>query len=485
MRFFLSLQKADENDNGTLTVTGIASSEATDAAGETITADAIRDALPDFFAHGSGPLREMHQLSAAGTVDVAEVGDDDRTVITATVVDPVAILKIKSGTYKGFSIGGKVLARDPAKRKTITKIRLNEISLVDRPCNPEAVFDVWKADHEEDDSMKDSAGADTAPDAAAAVKETGVAPAASPGEAVAKALEAAAAAQTATATVEAPKADVAAVTEVAKPTVDGAVDAPSPDKPVDGEVAKTGPETVAVVEKADATSPVDALARAAAAVDALEASVSKAAGADDLAKGMYTVQRFSDVISSIASIVSSCACEADYEGDNSPVPAKMRSWLVAGAALFKEMAIEEIDELVAEVTAKKAAASEALSKAADAEALTKAEHDSLLAKVAERDEALVKLADRVEPLAKAVEGLTARLAKVEAEPAPAKTAGTFAKADITPVSKEQDVIGSPAASAAPSLSTEDVRKALDEMSEEDRTLALLKAAHARPISVSR
>jgi hypothetical protein len=29
----------------------------------------------------------------------------------------------------------------------ITKLKLNEISLVDRPCNPEAVIDVWKASH--------------------------------------------------------------------------------------------------------------------------------------------------------------------------------------------------------------------------------------------------------------------------------------------------------------------------------------------------
>jgi hypothetical protein len=34
--------------------------------------------------------------------------------------------------------------RDPDDKKIITKVRLDEISLVDRPSNPEARFDVWK-----------------------------------------------------------------------------------------------------------------------------------------------------------------------------------------------------------------------------------------------------------------------------------------------------------------------------------------------------
>jgi phage head maturation protease len=61
------------------------------------------------------------------------------------ITDDVAWGKVRSGTYKGFSIGGKTLARDPDDKKIITKVRLDEISLVDRPSNPEARFDVWKA----------------------------------------------------------------------------------------------------------------------------------------------------------------------------------------------------------------------------------------------------------------------------------------------------------------------------------------------------
>ncbi|MGU3387267.1 hypothetical protein ACLBYG_22345 [Methylobacterium sp. D53M] len=470
MRFFCALSKADENDDGTMTVSGVASSEATDAAGEVVKASAIKAALPDFFAHGSGNLREMHQLSAAGTVDTAEVDETTAmTTISATVVDPVAILKIRSGTYKGFSIGGKVLERDAANRKLITKIRLNEISLVDRPSCPEAVFDVWKADGAEDEPMTE------ATPAAEPQAEPATETAAADVTPVVPAVEAPAPAPTASEPVAA-EATAAVAEEPAQ------AEAPA----AEGEAAASTGEVTEPVAKADGEAAVpeqvaDPLARAAAALSALEASVAKAAGADDLAKGMYTVQRFADVISSIASIVSSCTCEADYEGDNSPVPAKLRAWLVSGAALFKEMASEEIDELVAEVMAQKAAAAEALSKAADADTLAKvsAERDDLLAKAAERDAAAAALADRVETLAKG-------LAKLAAEPAPAKTAGTFAKAaEATPVSKEQDAAGSTAApAAATALTNDDVRKALDAMPEEERFLLLTKAAHARPIMIS-
>jgi hypothetical protein len=61
MRFFAPLNKVERRDDGTLKVTGIASTEAVDSDGETILASAIAEALPEFFRlGGSGPLREMH-----------------------------------------------------------------------------------------------------------------------------------------------------------------------------------------------------------------------------------------------------------------------------------------------------------------------------------------------------------------------------------------------------------------------------------------
>ena len=146
MRIFGSIAKVAPQADGSVRVTGVASSEARDRQGEIVLASAIEDALPDFFRHGTGALREMHSAQrAVGTVDEVEVGADKKTRIVATVVDSEAIKKIKAKVFKAYSIGGRVLARDPDDRKIITAIELAEISLVDAPSNPESVLELFKA----------------------------------------------------------------------------------------------------------------------------------------------------------------------------------------------------------------------------------------------------------------------------------------------------------------------------------------------------
>jgi hypothetical protein len=143
MRLYGAIQKVEPLDDGTVRVHGIATSEAVDDQGEVVQADAMREAIPEYMRFPA--LREMHQLSAAGTTLEAGVGDDGVTRIVAHVVDPVAVAKVRNQVYRGFSIGGRVTKRAAGDPKTITGLVLNEISLVDRPANPEAVFDCWKA----------------------------------------------------------------------------------------------------------------------------------------------------------------------------------------------------------------------------------------------------------------------------------------------------------------------------------------------------
>jgi hypothetical protein len=143
MRLYGAIQKVEPLDDGTVRVHGIATSEAVDDQGEVVQADAMRVAIPEYMRFPA--LREMHQLSAAGTTLEAEVGDDGVTRIVAHVVDPVAVAKVRNQVYRGFSIGGRVTKRAAGDPKTITGLVLSEISLVDRPANPEAVFDCWKA----------------------------------------------------------------------------------------------------------------------------------------------------------------------------------------------------------------------------------------------------------------------------------------------------------------------------------------------------
>ncbi len=143
MRLYGAIQKVEPQHDGTVRVYGIATSEALDEQGEIVRADAIRAAIPDYMRFPA--LREMHQLSAAGTTLEAEVCEDGTTRIVAHVVDPVAVAKVKNQVYRGFSIGGRVTQRQAGNPSTVTGLVLNEISLVDRPANPEAVFDCWKA----------------------------------------------------------------------------------------------------------------------------------------------------------------------------------------------------------------------------------------------------------------------------------------------------------------------------------------------------
>lgn len=143
MKLFGRIEKVEPLDDGTVKVHGIASTEARDDQGEVVLAEAMRAAIPDYLKWPC--LREMHQLSAAGKTIEADVGDDKITRIVAHVIDPIAVKKVKSEVYRGFSIGGNVTQRKPGDSKTITGLTLTEISLVDRPANPEAIFDVWKS----------------------------------------------------------------------------------------------------------------------------------------------------------------------------------------------------------------------------------------------------------------------------------------------------------------------------------------------------
>ena len=148
-KLYAEIAKMEAQDDGTVKVWGYASSEAVDSDGEIIAAEAMKAAIPDYMKFGA--VREMHGSNAAGTAIEINVEDDGRTFFGAHIVDPVAVTKVKTGVYKGFSIGGSVTARDELNKSQITGLKLTEISLVDRPANPDAVFTCYKADKPKDE----------------------------------------------------------------------------------------------------------------------------------------------------------------------------------------------------------------------------------------------------------------------------------------------------------------------------------------------
>ncbi|HEV2162214.1 MAG TPA: HK97 family phage prohead protease [Stellaceae bacterium] len=140
MRIFVPLEKHDEEKRLAI---GYASTPTLDSQGEIVKREAVEAALPDYMRFAN--VREMHRPSAVGVAQ--EAGVDARGLhIAAKVVDDDAWEKVKQGVYKGFSIGGRVTSRDPNDARVITGLELTEISLVDRPANPEAIIDVYKLD---------------------------------------------------------------------------------------------------------------------------------------------------------------------------------------------------------------------------------------------------------------------------------------------------------------------------------------------------
>lgn len=137
--FFLPLTKVEQNKDGSVTVAGYASTPALDLDGEIVSLDAVKTALPGYWEWRN--IREMHQPSAVGVAKEANV-DEKGLFLTAKITDREAAKKCLDGVYKGYSVGGRKLAKEG---NVITKIDLIEISVVDRPANPECKIEVAKS----------------------------------------------------------------------------------------------------------------------------------------------------------------------------------------------------------------------------------------------------------------------------------------------------------------------------------------------------
>lgn len=137
-------------------VCGIATSEAIDDVGDIIDRQATERAW-QAWASEWGNIREMHQPSAVGRLTDWHIDPEGRVHVCVKIIDDQAWKKVKTGVYRGFSIGGEIApngTRSETIKDAITglwrKVRrvleyyLEELSLVDKPANPEAVFLVAK-----------------------------------------------------------------------------------------------------------------------------------------------------------------------------------------------------------------------------------------------------------------------------------------------------------------------------------------------------
>ena len=136
---YAPIVKYDKNGDGTLMVYGKATDDSLDIDQQICDAGWLDRAMPEWFKSG-GNIREQHSSIAAGVAKEYEAKEDGH-YITTLVVDPISVKKVETGVLKGFSIGIKsprVVRDTKAVNGRIIDGQIVEVSLVDRPANPNA-----------------------------------------------------------------------------------------------------------------------------------------------------------------------------------------------------------------------------------------------------------------------------------------------------------------------------------------------------------
>jgi hypothetical protein len=156
MDIFARIYKIDES---TRTVTGRAAQEVLDRSNEIMDYKKSKpffqrwsaECFQDSGGRSHGNVREMHSNIAAGKLTSIAFDDTEHAIdVEAQIVDDGSWAKCLAGVFTGFSIGGAYQnkTQDILNGKMVTRYTAapSEISLVDRPCIPSALFEVTKRD---------------------------------------------------------------------------------------------------------------------------------------------------------------------------------------------------------------------------------------------------------------------------------------------------------------------------------------------------
>ena len=144
---YAAIIKSERQEDGTLMVYGKATDDAIDSDNQICDAGWLNKAMPDWFRTG-GNIREQHSNIAAGVAKELDSKADGH-YITAHVVDSSSVKKVEAGVLKGFSIGiraPRVVRDEKAVNGRIIDGQIVEVSLVDRPANPNAKLMLAKSD---------------------------------------------------------------------------------------------------------------------------------------------------------------------------------------------------------------------------------------------------------------------------------------------------------------------------------------------------
>lgn len=152
---YAEIIKSERQADGTLLVYGKATDDSLDIDQQICDAGWLDRAMPDWFKTG-GNIREQHSNIAAGVAKEYEQKRDGH-YISALVVDPNSVKKVETGVLKGFSIGiraPRIVRDEKAANGRIIDGQIVEVSLVDRPANPNAKLVLAKSVNGEESLMK-------------------------------------------------------------------------------------------------------------------------------------------------------------------------------------------------------------------------------------------------------------------------------------------------------------------------------------------
>lgn len=593
MRFYGEISRVDEEQR---MVWGYASTEQRATDGLVISREAMEGALDEYMEFAN--VREMHQPSAVGTTETARV-DDGGLYVGVHVVDDDAWKKVVKRVYKGFSIGAKITRRDDADKTLVRGISLREISLVDRPADPGAKFDCFRAEGfvegelDEDEPVERSEpGEDEEPGYRYVLRgsdpETAEVVDTYRRDFTSKQREAAAKTGAAMPDGSFPienRADLENAIRafgraknkravkrhiMKRAKALGAEDLIPADWKDGGDKERAdnldntdGAGEPEVVERTDPTAEAPEVAPGAdpgaGGADPVKTEVelaieaARAATADlqravepepapepepaimrvevpEIRRGMYSVGHLASLLQSVAYMVQDAQFETEVEGDNSPVPGKLRSALISLAQAYKAMSDEEVAELLSgcniDVELENgviafAAASGELKRAAEASGAMQAPTDEQKARLAESFEAFRAIGwlpepapaqpsediqrrfEQAEELVRVVGELTAQagenikrynelkaehdalraeVSEMRGHPAPAKTAGPGV---VRVIGKGEDAAGSPeqVERVAP-ITDEEVQRHLESLPDDERALLITRAALNRPMDLN-
>jgi hypothetical protein len=144
---YAAITKSEKQEDGTLLVYGKATDDSIDSDNQICDMTWLEKAMPEWFKTG-GNIREQHSNIAAGVAKELD-SKADGFYINAHVVDAQSVKKVEAGVLKGFSIGiraPRVVRDNKAVNGRIIDGQIVEVSLVDRPANPNAKLMLAKSD---------------------------------------------------------------------------------------------------------------------------------------------------------------------------------------------------------------------------------------------------------------------------------------------------------------------------------------------------